>query len=89
MEIIKKESNGPTKHEKYQSQEEKTSLDGNKCILDTAEEKNNEVETITIETEMVNIKGFFLILKISLKVIVCGEGHDNPLQYSCLENPMD
>ena len=35
----KKESNGPTKHEKYKSQEEKTSLGRNKCILDTAEEK--------------------------------------------------
>ena len=39
-------------------------------MLDTAEEKNYEVEIITIETEMVNIKGFFLIFKISLKVIV-------------------
>ena len=70
MEIIKKESNGPTKHENYKSQEEKTSLDGNKCILDTTEKKNYEVEIITIETEMVNIKGFFLIFKISLKVSV-------------------
>ena len=46
--------------------------------------------------------GFFKILNISrrccnkyhrifqhLSVCLGGEGNDNPLQYSCLENPMD
>ena len=28
-------------------------------------------------------------MKIGLTNVVCGEGNGTPLQYSCLENPMD
>ena len=31
----------------------------------------------------------FNIYFVSSKLAICGEGNGNPLQYSCLENPMD
>ena len=29
------------------------------------------------------------ILKLYSNIVISGEGNDNPLQYSCLENSMD
>ena len=34
------------------------------------------------------ITGMLMLIKTDL-VIACGEGDSTPLQYSCLENPMD
>ena len=32
---------------------------------------------------------FFFFITLNIAQFYCGEGNGNPLQYSCLENPMD
>ena len=32
---------------------------------------------------------FIISFKLAIVSFICGEGNRNPLQYSCLENPMD
>ena len=40
---------------------------------------------ITLPTKVRLVKAIFFPIVMYL----CGEGNGNPLQYSCLENPMD
>ena len=36
-----------------------------------------------------DFQALFQVWILTLVLAVLGEGNDNPLQYSCLENPMD
>ena len=35
------------------------------------------------------LQGIFLTQELNQSLLHCGEGNGTPLQYSCLENPMD
>ena len=37
----------------------------------------------------INVYKFFSAFYLHFKMLFYGEGNGNPLQYSCLENPMD
>ena len=47
--------------------------------------KKNLSVSISIQVKFIHINSFLLLI-INL---IPGEGNGNPLQYSCLENPMD
>ena len=43
-------------------------------------------QELTVDHELLIVKFRFKLKKVGKTT---GEGHGNPLQYSCLENPMD
>ena len=51
--------------------------------IDTTQEKMEDV-THSMYYEIIHLGK-----KIKNPNLILGEGNDNPLQYSCLENPMD
>ena len=44
--------------------------------------------TVHLKIKYISMKKFFFKLSLGFSLIL-GEGNGNPLQYSCLENPMD
>ena len=43
---------------------------------------------VSLSSRFNSEKGFFLALALT-SCVIFGEGNGNPLQHSCLENPMD
>ena len=51
--------------------------------------KEINLKTLCSANQILFLKCFFIDVYLCIFILTIGEGNGNPLQYSCLENPMD
>ena len=73
-------------HEEYSNE-----LTNHKNKLDTGSIYRNQLSFYILEKEILKKILFSVYIKLCLRhfILYFGEGNGTPLQYSCLENPMD